>query len=83
MNLTMEEIANQTAGATKDRMKIGSSLADVDPMSVDRSVSLSSINEYFNQVPVVKKSTKHVFCTSCNVLNLKRLSTYSKISSYK
>ena len=44
MNLTMEEIANQTAGATKDRMKIGSSLADVDPMSVDRSVSPSTSN---------------------------------------
>ena len=36
MNLTADDVAS---GTVRDRVKVGSSLADVDPMSVDRSVS--------------------------------------------
>lgn len=36
MNLSAEDV--NTSGVLKDRVKIGSSLADVDPMSIDRSV---------------------------------------------
>lgn len=36
MNFGPEDIANTLV---RDRMRIGSSLADVDPMSVDKSVS--------------------------------------------
>ena len=43
MNIAPEDIA---AGFLKDRVKIGSSLADVDPMGLDRNVSklLKSVN---------------------------------------
>ena len=36
MNLTAEDMAT---GVLRDRSKIGASLADIDPMNVDRSVS--------------------------------------------
>ena len=36
MNLTAEDVAT---GAIRDRNRIGASLADIDPMSIDRSVS--------------------------------------------
>jgi len=35
MNINPEDV---TTGFLKDRVKIGSSLADVDPMSLDRNV---------------------------------------------
>ena len=43
MNIAPEDIAT---GFLKDRVKIGSSLADVDPMGLDRNVSklLKSVN---------------------------------------
>lgn len=37
MNLTSSELA--THGFAKERRKIGSSLADVDPMNIDKTVS--------------------------------------------
>lgn len=37
MNLTDKDIV----GTMKDRQRIGSSLADVDPMTIDKSVSVS------------------------------------------
>ena len=37
MNLKNEDL--NTSGVLRDRAKIGSSLADVDPMNIDRSVS--------------------------------------------
>ena len=39
MNFTGEEV---NKGVLRDRTKVGTSLADVDPMSVDRSVSIFS-----------------------------------------
>lgn len=41
MNLTAEDLAS---GALRDRVKVGASLADVDPMSLDSSVRQSSKN---------------------------------------
>ena len=37
MNLSAEDA---TSGILRDRARVGASLADIDPMSVDRSVSL-------------------------------------------
>ena len=37
MNLEKDDIAQ---GVIRDRQKIGSSLADIDPMNVDKSVSM-------------------------------------------
>lgn len=38
MNISAENLKN--SNIIKDRVKIGSSLADVDPMNVDRTVSI-------------------------------------------
>lgn len=49
MNFGPEDIANTLV---RDRMRIGSSLADVDPMSVDKSVSFHTdlVNDkYFSK----------------------------------
>jgi ATP-dependent 26S proteasome regulatory subunit len=40
MNFSPDDVAQ---GVIKDRMKIGSSLADVDPMAVDRSVTFEQV----------------------------------------
>ena len=40
MNLTSKDLAQ---GTLHERSKIGSSLADVDPMSVDKSVSICEL----------------------------------------
>ena len=40
MNFSPDDIAQ---GVIKDRMKIGSSLADVDPMAVDKSVTFEQV----------------------------------------
>lgn len=42
MNLTGEDLAS---GVLRDRVKVGASLADVDPMNLDSSVS-ESANKY-------------------------------------
>jgi hypothetical protein len=39
MNISADEM--KKSGVMKDRAKIGSSLADVDPMNIDRSVRFS------------------------------------------
>lgn len=44
MNLTGDDITR--GGVLHDRVKIGASLADVDPMTIDRSVSFKSHLEY-------------------------------------
>lgn len=38
MNLRAEDLAS---GVLRDRVKVGASLADVDPMNLDTSVSLA------------------------------------------
>ena len=48
MNLNNDDVAT---GIIRDRMKIGASLADIDPMNVDRSVSIKLI---YNHIPVAK-----------------------------
>ena len=40
MNFSPDDLGN---GIVKDRMKIGSSLADVDPMKVDREVTFEQV----------------------------------------
>ena len=40
MNLTADDAAE---GIFKDRAKIGASLADIDPMTIDRSVSTTAL----------------------------------------
>lgn len=40
MNLTAEDLAS---GVLRDRVKVGASLADVDPMNLDTSVSKTQI----------------------------------------
>lgn len=39
MNLRAEDLAS---GVLRDRVKVGASLADVDPMNLDSSVSISN-----------------------------------------
>lgn len=39
MNLVKDDLL----GIQKDRMKIGASLADVDPMQIDKTVSIGSL----------------------------------------
>lgn len=41
MNLTAEDL---TSGVLRDRVKVGASLADVDPMNLDSSVSGNANN---------------------------------------
>lgn len=41
VNLTAEDLAS---GVLRDRVKVGASLADVDPMNLDNSVSGKSIS---------------------------------------
>ena len=42
MNLTLNDLAAH--GHASDRRKIGSSLADVDPMNIDKTVRISLCN---------------------------------------
>ena len=41
MNLTMDDVS----GVSKDRQRIGSSLADIDPMNIDSTVSPQAFSE--------------------------------------
>ena len=43
MNLGQEDVSKGILG---DRERIGSSLADVDPMNVDRSVRIQKLNKF-------------------------------------
>lgn len=52
MNFTQEDI---NAGIVRDRVKIGSSLADVDPMNIDRSVTFSSVGGLGKHIQALKE----------------------------
>lgn len=47
MNISAEDL--KSSSVLKDRVKIGSSLADVDPMNIDRSVSFSEVPKALTQ----------------------------------
>ncbi|XP_047455651.1 ATPase family AAA domain-containing protein 2-like isoform X2 [Mugil cephalus] len=51
MNLVKEDLL----GIHKDRMKIGSSLADVDPMQIDRTVRFDSIGGLSRHISALKE----------------------------
>lgn len=50
MNLRTEDLAS---GILRERVKVGASLADVDPMNIDKSVSFVNV---FLEVPFFKRS---------------------------
>lgn len=57
MNLRAEDLAS---GVLRDRVKVGASLADVDPMNLDTSVSLvKNIYIYVKGDVHGKLSTRH------------------------
>ncbi|XP_060062589.1 ATPase family AAA domain-containing protein 2-like [Ylistrum balloti] len=53
MNMSAEDV--NTSGVLRDRVKIGSSLADVDPMSVDRSTTFDSVGGLGKHVRALKE----------------------------
>uniref|UniRef100_H2YAJ4 Bromo domain-containing protein n=1 Tax=Ciona savignyi TaxID=51511 RepID=H2YAJ4_CIOSA len=53
MNLSASELA--THGFARERVKIGSSLADVDPMTLDKSVKFSSIGGHKHHIRSLKE----------------------------
>ncbi|OWF52018.1 ATPase family AAA domain-containing protein 2B [Mizuhopecten yessoensis] len=53
MNMSSEEV--NMSGVLRDRAKIGSSLADVDPMSVDRSTTFESVGGLGKHVRALKE----------------------------
>lgn len=57
MNLRAEDLAS---GVLRDRVKVGASLADVDPMNLDASVSICVIS-------TVTK-LKHTYFSSSSIL---------------
>lgn len=66
MNLTAEDLAS---GVLRDRVKVGASLADVDPMNLDSSVS-GNANNYQTADCFSLKTQK---CSSFYELQLKLL----------
>lgn len=52
MNFTAEDMAQ---GVIRDRIQIGSSLADVNPMNVDRSVTFDSIGGLKQHIRALKE----------------------------
>ncbi|XP_060908447.1 ATPase family AAA domain-containing protein 2B isoform X1 [Labrus mixtus] len=52
MNLTAEDLAS---GVLRDRVKVGTSLADVDPMSLDTSVKFESVGGLSNHIQSLKE----------------------------
>jgi SpoVK/Ycf46/Vps4 family AAA+-type ATPase len=52
MNFTPEDLAQ---GVIRDRIQIGSSLADVNPMNVDRSVTFDSIGGLKRHIRALKE----------------------------
>nr|XP_046228810.1 ATPase family AAA domain-containing protein 2B isoform X2 [Scatophagus argus] len=52
MNLTAEDLAS---GVLRDRVKVGASLADVDPMSLDSSVRFDSVGGLSNHIQSLKE----------------------------
>ncbi|XP_076098505.1 ATPase family AAA domain-containing protein 2-like isoform X2 [Mytilus galloprovincialis] len=53
MNISAENLKN--SNIIKDRVKIGSSLADVDPMNVDRTVNFNSVGGLGKHVRALKE----------------------------
>ncbi|XP_076016241.1 ATPase family AAA domain-containing protein 2B isoform X2 [Genypterus blacodes] len=52
MNLTAEDLAS---GVLRDRVKVGASLADVDPMNLDNSVGFDSVGGLSNHIQSLKE----------------------------
>ncbi|XP_030577511.1 ATPase family AAA domain-containing protein 2B isoform X2 [Archocentrus centrarchus] len=52
MNLTAEDLAS---GVLRDRVKVGASLADVDPMNLDTSVRFDSVGGLSNHIQSLKE----------------------------
>ncbi|XP_013413245.1 ATPase family AAA domain-containing protein 2 [Lingula anatina] len=52
MNFGPEDVGQ---GAIRDRMKIGASLADVDPMNIDRSITFDSVGGLGKHVQALKE----------------------------
>ncbi|KAG1677087.1 ATPase family AAA domain-containing protein 2B [Nymphon striatum] len=52
MNLTAEDVAH---GTIRDRVKIGSSLADVDPMALDKSVTFDKVGGVNHHIQSLKE----------------------------
>ncbi|XP_029965741.1 ATPase family AAA domain-containing protein 2B [Salarias fasciatus] len=52
MNLTAEDLAS---GVLRDRVKVGASLADVDPMNLDSSVKFDSVGGLSNHIQSLKE----------------------------
>lgn len=67
MNLTAEDLAS---GVLRDRVKVGASLADVDPMNLDSSVS-GNVNAYQKAVKQHSFSLQTWKCSSFYELQLK------------
>ncbi|XP_077991613.1 ATPase family AAA domain-containing protein 2-like [Glandiceps talaboti] len=53
MNLLPEDVAQ--SGLLKDRTKIGTSLADVDPMTIDRSVTFETVGGLGRHIQALKE----------------------------
>ncbi|XP_074642373.1 ATPase family AAA domain-containing protein 2-like [Tubulanus polymorphus] len=52
MNLNKEDVSS---GVLHDRLKVGASLADVDPMSIDRSVTFQSVGGLRKHIRALKE----------------------------
>ncbi|XP_040920555.1 ATPase family AAA domain-containing protein 2B isoform X1 [Toxotes jaculatrix] len=52
MNLTAEDLAS---GVLRDRVKVGASLADVDPMNLDNTVKFDSVGGLSNHIQSLKE----------------------------
>lgn len=52
MNLTSEDLAS---GVLRDRVKVGASLADVDPMNLDTSVKFDNVGGLSNHIQSLKE----------------------------
>ena len=55
MNITTEDIASSAFATARDRQKIGASLADIDPMNIDRSVTFDSIGGLSEHIQSLKE----------------------------
>ena len=52
MNFSQDDISSTVA---RDRIRIGASLADIDPMNIDRSVTFSSIGGLQSHIKALKE----------------------------
>lgn len=92
LNLTAEDLAS---GALRDRVKVGASLADVDPMNLDSSVSIWKCNYSFVEAPYcclmvnlsgsetsVKGSNLIAECSWCMFLSQVRFDSVGGLNSH-